>query len=227
MLKTRNKVKWAFTTGHEWSFYRDFITIYNIKVTVHISTLSWVIYKGNIHVLTLTQYTRWKPESISCDRHKKIPMLVVTYVLDWHTLAQRTVNLTVRSRKSIIKFKLHSFAKNTWVKTVPLTKFAKSDMKQCKKTGHWLPFVFTPGFGQADTCKVALQQNAFYLIIKAVINVSGASTHSWMVIEILISIINNERRVNFTAHKLLECLWHMALVPWQFWPLSNSCNCSL
>lgn len=34
--------------------------------------------------------------------------------------------------------------------------------------------VFTPGFGQADTCKVALQQNAFYLIIKAVINVSGA-----------------------------------------------------
>lgn len=73
--------------------------------------------------------------------------------------------------------------------------------------------VFTPGFGQADTCKVALQQKAFYLIIKAVINVSGASTHSWMVIKILISIINNERRVNFTAHKLLECLWHMALVP--------------
>lgn len=53
---------------------------------------------------TNTVHTRWKPESISCDRHKEIPiaMLVVTYVLYWHTLAQRTVNLTVRSRKSII-----------------------------------------------------------------------------------------------------------------------------
>lgn len=43
-------------------------------------------------------------------------MLVVTHVLYWHTLAQRTVNLTVRSRKSIIKFKLHSFAKTPKLK---------------------------------------------------------------------------------------------------------------
>lgn len=142
------------------------------------------------------------------------------HVFYWYTLAQRTVNLTVTSHKSKKVLTL-LLCKNTKVKTVPLTEFAKSVMKQWKKTGYWLPFVFTPGFGQADTCKVALQQKAFYLIIKAVINVSGASIHSWMVIEILISIINNERRVNFTAHKLLECLWHMALAPWQFWPLSQ------
>lgn len=40
-------------------------------------------------------------------------MLVVTYVLYWHTLAQRTVNLTVRSRKKYYKVQTSLLCKNT------------------------------------------------------------------------------------------------------------------
>lgn len=50
-----------------------------------ISSLFQVIYKGNIHDVTLTQYTRWKPESISWDRHKEIPMSAVTCSLLVHS----------------------------------------------------------------------------------------------------------------------------------------------